>query len=194
MSEYPVVALFLPLRFPEKKHNFALEKFTLNVLKLLEDRVEISLFYGHNPLVNLLKEYRHAAGNKIMIKFIDGIQQARVTDNLALKFGSMVSDSAMIASREHFRMIPTFDLYELKDGVVSGFCGERIISDEVLRLSRRETTNILFSTGHGEIDCDSVHPIDGSSGVKELLRQSGYLVEKINLVEGIIEKSKTSCH
>ncbi|MDR0590889.1 MAG: GldG family protein [Puniceicoccales bacterium] len=182
----------------QKKHNFALEEFSLNVLKLLEDPVEIFLFYGHNPsdsapffvkdLRNLLKEYKHAAGNRITVKFIDVVQQARVADDLALKFGSMVSDSVIIASREHFRVIPAFDLYEFKDGVVSGFCGERVISDEILRLSSREMKKILFSTGHGEIDCDSVHPIYGSSGVKELLRQNGYFVEKINLTEGIIEK------
>ncbi|MDR1303516.1 MAG: GldG family protein [Puniceicoccales bacterium] len=182
----------------QKIHNFALEEFSLNVLKVLEDPVEIFLFYGHNPsdsvpffvkdLRNLLKEYRHAAGGKITVKFIDVVQQARVADDLALKFGSMVSDSVIVASREHFRVIPAFDLYEFRDGVVSGFCGERVISDEILRLSGRETKKILFSTGHGEIDCDSVHPICGSSSAKELLRQSGYLVEKINLADGIIEK------
>jgi ABC-type uncharacterized transport system involved in gliding motility auxiliary subunit len=183
----------------QKKHNFALEEFSLNVLKSLTDPVEIFLFYGHakgsdrpffvNDLRNLLKEYKHAAGNKITVKFIDVVQQARVADDLALKFGSMVSDSVIVTSREHFRVIPAFDLYEFRDGLVSGFCGERVISDEILRLSSRETKRILFSTGHGEIDCDSVHPIYGSSGVKELLRQNGYLVEKINLAEGNIEKT-----
>jgi ABC-type uncharacterized transport system involved in gliding motility auxiliary subunit len=179
----------------QKKHNFALEEFSLNVLNILEDPVEIYLFYGRlqddampffvNDLRNLLKEYRHAASQWIKVKFIDTVQQQRMAEELSLRFGAVTSNSIVISSREHFRIIPAFELYEFKDGVVSGFKGERIISDEILKLSNRETKKVLFSTGHGEIDIDSVHPFYGSSSVKELLRQNGYRVEKVKLTEKI---------
>jgi ABC-type uncharacterized transport system involved in gliding motility auxiliary subunit len=179
----------------QKKHNFALEEFSLNVLNILEDPVEIYLFYGRlqddampffvNDLRNLLKEYKHAASQWIKVKFIDTVQQQRMAEELSLRFGAVTSNSIVISSREHFRIIPAFELYEFKDGVVSGFKGERIISDEILKLSNRETKKVLFSTGHGEIDIDSVHPLYGSSSVKELLRQNGYRVEKVKLTEKI---------
>ncbi|MDR3317281.1 MAG: GldG family protein [Puniceicoccales bacterium] len=183
----------------QKKHNFALEEFSLNVLKLLEDPFEIYLFYGRskdnsipffvNDLRNLLKEYRHASSEKISIKFIDTIQQSRMAEELSLRFGTVANNSIIISNREHFRIIPAFELYEFKEGIVSGFKGEQIISDEILKLSNRESKKILFSTGHGEIDSDSVHPLYGSSMVKELLRQNGYGVEKIKLTENIQDRS-----
>ncbi|MDR2371735.1 MAG: GldG family protein [Puniceicoccales bacterium] len=179
----------------QKKHNFALEEFSLNVLNILEDPVEIYLFYGRsqddtmpffvNDLRNLLKEYKHAASQWIKVKFIDTVQQQRMAEELSLRFGAVTSNSIVISSREHFRIIPAFELYEFKDGVVSGFKGERIISDEILKLSNRETKKVLFSVGHGEIDIDSIHPLYGSSSVKELLRQNGYRVEKVKLTEKI---------
>ncbi|MDR1591150.1 MAG: GldG family protein [Puniceicoccales bacterium] len=179
----------------QKKHNFALEEFSLNVLNILEDPVEICLFYGRlqddaipffvNDLRNLLKEYKHAAPQWIRVKFIDTVQQQRMAEELSLRFGAVTSNSIVISNREHFRIIPAFELYEFKDGIVSGFKGERIISDEILKLSNRETKKVLFSMGHGEIDIDSVHPLCGSSSVKELLRQNGYRVEKVKLTEKI---------
>ncbi|MDR1366693.1 MAG: GldG family protein [Puniceicoccales bacterium] len=183
----------------QKKHNFALEEFSLNVLNILEDPVEIYLFYGRsqddaipffvNDLRNLLKEYKHAASHRIKVKFIDTVQQQRMADELSLRFGAVTSNSIVISSREHFRIIPAFELYEFKNGVVSGFRGEQIISDEILKLSNRETKTILFSTGHGEMDIDSIHPLYGSSNVKELLRQNGYRVEKVKLTEKIDDGS-----
>jgi hypothetical protein len=183
----------------QKKHNFALEEFSLNVLDTLEDPIEIYLFYGRsrddsipffvNDLRNLLKEYKHSALGKIKVKFIDTLQQPRMADELSLKFGNIASNSIIIVGREHFRIILAFDLYTFRDGVALGFCGERVISDEILKFSNRDTKKVLFSTGHGEIDCESVHPIYGSSSVKELLKQSGYFVEKIKLTERVIEKS-----
>jgi hypothetical protein len=183
----------------QKKHNFALEEFSLNVLNILEDPVEIYLFYGRsqddaipffvNDLRNLLKEYKHAASQWIRVKFIDTVQQQRMADELSLRFRAVTSNSIVIASRKHFRIIPAFELYAFKDGVVSGFKGEQIISDEILKLSNRETKKILFSTGHGEMDIVSVHPLYGSSSVKELLRQNGYRVEKIKLAEKIDDGS-----
>ncbi|MDR2812693.1 MAG: GldG family protein [Puniceicoccales bacterium] len=183
----------------QKKRNFALEEFSLNVLNILEDPVEIYLFYGRsqddaipffvNDLRNLLKEYRHAASKRIRVKFIDTVQQQRMAEELSLRFGAVTSNSIVISSREHFRIIPAFELYEFKDGIVSGFRGEQIISDEILKLSNRETKKVLFSTGHGEMDIDSVHPLYGSSSVKELLRQNGYRVEKVKLTEKIDDGS-----
>ncbi|MDR1906893.1 MAG: GldG family protein [Puniceicoccales bacterium] len=183
----------------QKRHNFALEEFSLNVLNILEDPVEIYLFYGRlqddaipffvNDLRNLLKEYKHAAPQWIKVKFIDTVQQQRIAEELSLRFGAVTSNSIVISSREHFRIVPAFELYEFKDGIVSGFKGEQIISDEILKLSNRETKKVLFSTGHGEIDIDSVHPLYGSSSVKELLRQNGYLVGKVKLAEKIDDGS-----
>jgi ABC-type uncharacterized transport system involved in gliding motility auxiliary subunit len=182
----------------QKKHNFALEDFSLKVIEFLEDPVEIFLFYSHsqddsipffvNDLRTLLKEYKHAAPNRIRVKFIDMVQQPRMTDELSLKFGAITANSVIIASREHFRVIPTFDLYEFKDGVATGFRGERVISDEILKFSNRDAKKVLFATGHGEFDSDSVHPIYGSSGAQEVLKQNGYLVQKVKLTECDLEK------
>jgi ABC-type uncharacterized transport system involved in gliding motility auxiliary subunit len=183
----------------QRKHNFALEEFSLDVLNTLEDPVEIYLFYGRlqddaipffvNDLRNLLKEYGHAAPQWIRVKFIDTVQQQRMAEELSLRFGAVTGNSIVISSREHFRIIPAFELYEFRDGVVSGFRGEQIIADEILKLSNRETKKVLFSTGHGEIDIDSVHPLYGSSSVRALLRQNGYRVGKVKLSEKIDDGS-----
>ncbi|MDR2200861.1 MAG: GldG family protein [Puniceicoccales bacterium] len=183
----------------QRGHNFALEKFSLDVVTSLEDPVEIFLFYGHNSsddsipffvndLRNLLKEYCHVAPDRIRVKFIDVVQQPRVAEELALKFGTMTTNGVIIASGGNFRVIPAFDFYEFKDGIASGFCGERIISNELFKFSKKEAKKVFFSTGHGEIDCGSVHPLYGSSVARELLRQRGYVVEKIKLAEYIFEK------
>jgi hypothetical protein len=132
-----------------------------------------------------LKEYRQAASSWIKIKFIDTVQQQRMAEELSLGFGAVTSNSIVISSREYFRMIPALEIYEFKDGVVSGFKGEKIISDDILKLSNRETKKVLFSTDRGKIDIDSVHPLYGSSSVNELLRQNGYRVEKVKLKEKI---------
>jgi ABC-type uncharacterized transport system involved in gliding motility auxiliary subunit len=183
----------------QKKHNFALETFSLNTLALLKTPVEIFLFYGYAPkestpfliddLRHLLKEYRHAAPHHIKIKFIDILQQPRMADELSLKFGTMTSNSIVIASGKQFRIIPAADLYEFKNGVASGFCGERIISNEILKLSNCDAKKVLLSTGHGEIDWESIHPINGSSSAQKLLEQNGYLVEKTKLIKTISEKN-----
>ena len=187
-----------------KPQNFTLEKFSLNVLDLLDEPVEMYIFYGQvydentsptpqfiDDVRRLLKEYKSVAPEKIKVKFIDIEQQSKVAQQLALRFGMVLRNSVVISRGEQFRSISAFELYEARNGMLSGFCGERVLSNEILQLSNRDVKKIAFSTGHSEVDVDDVHPSYGGSALKEMLRQNGYRVEKLK-VRNLSGKSSPS--
>lgn len=182
-----------------KKQDSALTSSSLEIIKSLEHPVEVYLFYDRtkegkvpdfvDDLRPLLKEYKYASNDKIIVKFINRNQQPRVAEELALRFDSSTKNCVIIAYQDRFNHIPVARFYERGERKFVTFCGEAVLSNELLKLQNREAKKIIFSTGHGEIDIDSVHPIEGGSALKAMLYQEGYRIEKSRLDDTLGNKN-----
>ncbi|MDE6576128.1 MAG: GldG family protein [Opitutales bacterium] len=165
----------------------ATEESTLQtVLESLEEPLEIYVFYEDvSPFVEnlryLWKTYQCTAPEKIQFTFIDIIKQPRILQDLISRFGLITRNQVLLAYKGDQRALPSETFFDTH----GGFCGESVLLGSIMDWVHRRSEKILFTSGHGELDPESVHPYFGGSEWKISLQQRGYQIKKAELLDAL---------
>ncbi|UPA28489.1 MAG: GldG family protein [Verrucomicrobiota bacterium] len=171
----------------QRSHKTATEEFTLQtVLESLEEPLEVYVSYEDvSPFVEnlryLWKTYQCTAPEKIQFTFIDIIKQPRILQDLTSRFGSITRNQVLLAYKGDRCVLPSETFFDTH----GRFCGESVLLGFMMSWAHYGSKKILFTSGHGEIDPESVHPYFGGSEWKISLQQRGYQLKKTELLDAL---------
>lgn len=145
-------------------------------LKSLEEPLQVYIFYQNispeiKSIRQFLNRYQCIASNQFHVTFVDIIRQPRVAQELEQRFGLIKQEQIIVTYHNQQRVLP------LEEGINNHQQIIETLTNLLCGLSKK----ILFSTGHGELDPESVHPYFGGSEWKRTLKEKGYQVQKIHL-------------
>lgn len=138
----------------------------------------------------LMREYdyagRDAPGGAVPLKTeeVDIFRDSVRTEELKEKFGLNTDSVLVVARGDRGRVLTVPDLYQLKNGEIAGFIGERAITGAILDVIQAAPPKIYFTRGHGEMQLDDTGAEDGLSSLKQLLRERNFDVENLDLAGG----------
>ena len=148
---------------------YALSDKTLALLASLDDRVRITVFIqaGHeiylhlyDDLIQLLREYEYASGNRIVVERIDPDRNLARAEALMTRFNLPGPNVVILEYGDRTRVIHADELMEMDyQPLLQGapprktaFRGEMVISSSLLAITRAERPRVYFIEGHGERD------------------------------------------
>jgi ABC-2 type transport system permease protein len=176
---------------------FAITSDTKNVLKDLDERVDIDVYmtesdfreltYG-NEMAEILNRYKVYGGDNINITYVDPLKNPTYAD----KYNSPVtiSEGTVVVSKgEDFKAIPQSDLYYWYDANKDNAVGtsiERVLTTTILNLglpaADKPTAAILY--GHGELALEELgnQLADASYNVLYVNLQTGEIPDGVSLL------------
>ncbi len=167
-----------PMRYDLTQNDrFTLSPQTKQVVKNLSHDLEITVFVadsdGLKPVAQDLIDQYTFISNKVKLKFVDLNKRHDIASKLKVsKYRTTVLQ------------------YRNKMEKIEGVIDETILTNNIIKLTREEEHLIFFLEGHNEKD-PFVTDNSGLSKLKDLLSESGYLVTKLLIKDGIIpEKCK----
>jgi len=142
------------------------------------------------PARRLLAEYAEAArtlpGLRLSVREVDMNHEPAEAAELLRRFPS-AANSIVVSYGGRDRVL---DEYELSappapDGAAGGddagrFDGERAVSVAILGLVHPIRQKVCFTSGHGEFDPESTHPVGGASSLAHALSVAGYEVRRLS--------------
>ena len=143
------------------------------------------------PARRLLREYAEAArtqpGLRLSVRELDLNHDPAEAAALLRRFPS-AANSIVVSFGDRELVL---DEYELaapggeQDAAGGGarFDGERAVSGAILRLARPVRRSVCFTSGHGELDPESVHPVIGAASLARSLALAGYAVRRLSAGE-----------
>ena len=143
------------------------------------------------PARRLLHEYAEAArtlpGLRLSVRELDLNHDPAEAAALLRRFPSAAN--SIVVSFGGRELV--LDEYELaapggpEDAAADGprFDGERAVSGAILRLAHPIRKTVCFTSGHGELDPESVHPVIGASSLAHSLSLAGYGVRRLSEIE-----------
>ena len=139
----------------------------------------------HSYLGKLLREYRAVGsqnGSKLIsYEFVDIYQQRKRAQELANNYQLTQENIILVTSEGRSQEIRQADLFEVGDGEISGFRGEKAITSAIIDVASTETDKIYFLVGHGEMRLDDVDPLRGLSQLATFLQERGYALATLDL-------------
>lgn len=171
-----------------------ISEYAIQALSSLKSTLEIFVVYSVDSESNetpffiedvrrLVMEYSNYNPSQIKFQLIEFSHQASLVDVLSKQFGNIETNSIILSYNNKSKVFPIFNLYQFDDGNASKFIGDSILSKEINTITSEKEYKIGFTTGHGEMRIDSVHPFSGISSCAESLRQQGFSLSKIKLQE-----------
>jgi hypothetical protein len=158
------------------------------IVTIPEDPEVAELMQIHNLLRKLLREYeaagRQNGGEIIRVEFVDIYRQRKRAQELSNKYQLSQENIILVASEGQSREIRQADLFEVAEGEISGFRGEKAITSAIIDVASTQTDTIYFLTGHGEMRLDDVDPLRGLSQLENFLRERGYALAALDLTAG----------
>ena len=138
------------------------------------------------PARRLLREYAEAArilpGLHLSVREVDLNHDPAEAAALLRRFPS-AANSIVVSFGGRDRVLDEYELAapggEDGGGLAVRFDGERAVSSAILRLSHPVRRTICFSSGHGEFDPESAHPVGGASALARSLALGGYEVRRL---------------
>ncbi|MDE6431924.1 MAG: GldG family protein, partial [Opitutales bacterium] len=168
---------------------YKLSAETIRDIASLKNEVKISVILEHSgldaldivksDLERLLVEYIEC-NPLISITFINPARETRELRELSNKIGIFPSNVVIVQANERTKVLSIDELYEIHNGEVVGFCGERLLTSTINALLKDGKKNIYFTTGHGEFDIEDVSPTNGLSGLSTILRQKNFNVLQLD--------------
>lgn len=117
----------------------------------------------------------------MQIEFVDIYRQRKRAQELANQYNLTQENIILVAQGERKREIRQGDLYEVADGQIRGFRGEKAITAAIIDVSSKEEDKIYFLVGHGEMRLDDVDPLRGLSQLEAFLRERNYTLATLDL-------------
>jgi len=134
---------------------------------------------------NLVKEYVYEAEKSgkgpIQSQYINVFQQTRLAQGLVEEFGVKQNNLIIFASENKHRVILFDEVYKMEEMERTAFRGEQIFTSAMLDVSSPDGNSIYFLKGHGELEVESVDPINGLSQLTEQLKLRNFNVDTLDL-------------
>lgn len=146
------------------------------VVTLTDNAEEDLISQAYRDVRTLLRDYTEAASaneqNHIEVEFVD------VYKNRAAAQRHEVSEpnTILVTSAGRSRAIRLQDIYDIKDGEKIAFKGEQAFTAAILDVTRAQKQEILFLSGHGEMDPTDPDPARGLSLLAGELRLRNFEV------------------
>jgi len=138
-------------------------------------------------LHNLLREYEYASsrlgGARVRVEVIDIYRDRTRARELTTRYGPQPENVVLVTTKARSRQVSLDELFVIKRGKIAAFQGERVISSAILEVATEEETRVYFSTGHGEMQINSAHPVRGMSALEQLLNERGIRTAPLNLTQ-----------
>lgn len=155
------------------------------IVTIPNDPEQPELVQIHQHLDKLFREYE-AEGtiggeSLLQIEFVDIYRQRKRAQELANQYNLTQENIILVAQGERKREIRQGDLYEVADGQIRGFRGEKAITAAIIDVSSKEEDKIYFLVGHGEMRLDDVDPLRGLSQLEAFLRERNYTLATLDL-------------
>lgn len=128
-------------------------------------------------------EYESDNGSRRMIKFVsvDPIVSKKMGDELAMRFGSDIENSVIIACGDKNKKLVLSDFYDSFGEKDSKFKGEQAVSSAILSVSSDKVNKIYFLKGHGELNAAATDPNRGLSEFSNALALRGFKLDILDL-------------
>ncbi|MCD6454752.1 MAG: Gldg family protein [Candidatus Aminicenantes bacterium] len=158
-----------------KEKVYSLSPQTVKILKNLKDKVNVIGFAeersdARNKMENLLEQYRDINSSKFSYKIIDPYKSPEVI----AKYGNIHLNTVLVEVGK--RKTKVEDLTEEN------------LTNAIIKLTKEAGQKIFFIKGHGEGSIEDFGK-NGLSKVAEDLRNLGYEVREISLVEGDVPET-----
>jgi ABC-type uncharacterized transport system involved in gliding motility auxiliary subunit len=174
---------------------YSLSDKTVNIVKDLKDDVKIIVFMTPStPLYSetkeLLSRYQ-ARSPKIKAEFIDPERDMLRTQTLAKEFGVSAANTVVFSSGDRKKYVTSDQLADYdysgmqmgQPAKMKGFKGEEQFTSAIFAVVNPKTPKIYFTSGHGELDPDSMGQ-DSMSQFKEVLKRDNLELAKATLLGG----------
>jgi len=139
----------------------------------------------HHHLDKLLRAYTAASQidgrTMIRVEYVDIYRQRARAQELANKYRLNQENLILVARGDRSREIRQADLYEVDDGEIKGFQGEKAITSAIIDVASDTTQKLYFLVGHGEMRLDDVDPLRGLSQLENFLRERNYALATLDL-------------
>jgi hypothetical protein len=160
-------------------------KHPLEIYATMENGEPGAASLVRKDIARLLNEYADCAhGNTVKIEFDDlaGIRAKNLVEPTIF----LPTNSILLKYAERRKVVAIEELYDVHNGEVVGFRGERILTNAIRDLTFEKKKIIYFLTGHGEYDVTDVSVSYGLSTLANILRSRGYEVKIFNFGSGNI--------
>jgi len=139
----------------------------------------------HGDLEKLLREYEYYGirdGKRyINVEFVDIYRQRKRAQELQNTYNLTQENVIIVASGERTREIRQAELYEVEQGEIKGFRGEKAFTSALLDVASQNVQKIYFLVGHGEMRLDDVDPLRGLSQLESFLRERNFVLATLDL-------------
>lgn len=136
----------------------------------------------------LLREIRYviereAADATLEVEFVDLYKERSRARELKATYGLDRPNSIIVAAGDTAREISPDQLYTFNEGQISGFRGESAFLSAILDVVYRDEGKLYLIVGQGEMRYDDVQPDRGLSQAYDFIRESGVLVDELDLTQ-----------
>jgi ABC-type uncharacterized transport system involved in gliding motility auxiliary subunit len=172
---------------------YALSEKTINLLRELEQRVDIIVFFQEEhalyaDIENLLEEYQYQSRN-IHVEWVDPARDLARTEKLAEKYGLTEARVVVFDVGGQGKIVREADLADYKKAagqrmpVISAFKGEQAFSSAIQGLVQGDTPVVYFLVGHGERDLNDFDPVAGYSTIGSQIINDNLEVKELMLTD-----------
>jgi ABC-type uncharacterized transport system involved in gliding motility auxiliary subunit len=186
------IALRNPLRLDwSGRKYYALSEKTTNLLKELEHRVDVVVFFQEEhklylDIENLLEEYQYLSRN-IHVEWVDPARDLARTEKLAKTYGLTEAQVVVFDIGGKSKVVRQADLADMqmvkgrKEPVISAFKGEQAFSSAIQGLMQGETPVVYFLVGHGERRVTEFDQITGYSKIGTVIVRDNLEIRELML-------------
>ncbi len=171
--------------FINKNAKYKFSSETLKCISGLKQEVKIFILLENsdlevtniikNDLDKLFNEY-FECNSLISAIFIDPNHESEELRILSQKTGILPMNVVVVQVNDRIKVLSIEEFYEVHNGEVVGFRGERLMTSTINNLVFEGKQNIYFTIGHGEFDINDFSPATGLSSLFNILRQKNYNV------------------
>jgi ABC-type uncharacterized transport system involved in gliding motility auxiliary subunit len=154
-----------------KNQRYTLSNFTKDILKKVNDKVEVTAFYP--------KQGQFAGMRQKAQDLLDQYQS--VNDRISVKFVDPLFDRATATSKG-IKTAPTILFETAGKRQEANEATEKEVTAAFLKLQTGQKKKIYFLQGHGELDPDESQPEASMGSVRQLLLDQQHDVEKLTLM------------
>ena len=173
-----------------QKNFYSISDKTKNILNQLDGPISVILvfdpkepLYGH--MLDLLEEYRYVS-DLVLLEDVNPYRDHARTQELMLLYNiPSVNHMIVVHDKQHklisHQVLADYDYGATAYGgrpVLKAFKGEQVLSSAILEVTQAEPMKIALSSGHGELDSDSVKE-SGSLTAMTVLKADNFLIESI---------------
>lgn len=134
-----------------------------------------------NDFERLMREY---VEHNLLISamFVDPTHESVELRRLSREVGILPDNVVVVQANGQTKVVSVEEFYDVHNGEVIGFGGERLLTSTINSLINGDKRNIYFTIGHGEFDINDTSPTFGLSELATMLRQKNFNVQQFEFL------------